>query len=168
MIDFFGAYYSITNTFDDPTDYRHGQPILYGAPRLHFIQCAPDVFYIRLAKDEMENDTAAEFVCDMTLWSADNQPAAYQYMMTGDKSGLHPVTQAIIAQDEAAGIDTEDIVEMRAGIMTMEFLGFVPGHVFMVKPELAGNNEIEMEGETVIVPRFAPGSWYDLDNPEFI
>ena len=168
MIDFFGAYYSIINTFDDPTDYRHGQPTLYGAPRLHYIQCAPDVYYIRLAKDEMENDTQAEFVCDMTLWSADNQPAAYQYMMTGDKSELHPVTQAIIAQDEVSGIDTEDIVEMRAGIMTTEFLGFVPGHVFMVRPELAGNNEIEMEGETVIVPRFAPGSWYDLDNPEFI
>ena len=168
MIDFFGAYYSITNTFDDPTDYRHGQPILYGAPRLHFIQCAPDVYYIRLAKDEMDNDTAAEFICDMTLWSADNQPAAYQYMMTGDKSGLHPVTQAIIAQDEVAGIDTEDIVEMRAGIMTTEFLGFVPEHVFMVRPDLAGSDEIEMEGETVVVPRFAPGSWCDLDNPEFI
>ena len=89
-------------------------------------------------------------------------------MMTGDKSGLHPVTQAIIAHDEAAWIDTEDIVEMRAGIMTTEFLGFVPEHVFMVRPDLAGSDEIEMEGETVVVPRFAPGSWYDLDNPEFI
>ncbi len=168
MIDYFGAYYTITNTFDDPTDYRHGQPILYGAPRLHFIQCAPDVFYIRLAKDEMENDTQAEFVCDMTLWSADNQPAAYAYTMTGDKSWLHPVTQAIVAQDEAAGINTEDIVEMRAGIMTAEFLGFVPNQVFVVRPDLAGSDEIEVEGETVPIPRFNPGSWYKLDNSEFL
>ena len=163
MIDYFGAYYAVTNTLNDPADYRHGQPILYGAPRLHYIQCTPEVYYIRLAKDEMDNDTAAEFVCDMTLWSADNQPAAYVYMMTGDKSGLHPVTQAIIAHDEANGLAAEDIVEARAGIMTTEFLGFVPGHVFMVRPELAGNDEIEVEGEKVSVPRFNPGDWYTID-----
>lgn len=168
MIDYFGAYYAVTQTFNDPTDYRHGQPILYGAPRLHYIKCTPDVYYIRLAKDEMDNDTSAEFVCDMTLWSADNQPAAYAYMMTGDKSGLHPVTQAIIAQDEAAGIDVEDIVEARAGIMTTEFLGFVPQHVFMVRPELDVNDDIEVEGEIASVPRFNPGDWHEMDNPEFL
>lgn len=167
-MNYFGAYYTVTNTFNDPTDYRHGQPILYGAPRLHYIQCTPDVYYIRLAKDEIENDTAAEFVCDMTVWSADNQPAAYQYMMSGDKSGLHPVTQAILAQDEVNGIDTEDIVEMRAGIMTTEFLGFVPSHVFMVRPELADSDEIEIEGEAIQVVRFNPGNWHKLDNPEFL
>lgn len=89
-------------------------------------------------------------------------------MMSGDKSGLHPVTQAIITQDEVSGIDTEDIVEMRAGIMTMEFLGFVPSHAFMVRPELAGSDEIEVEGEIVSVPRFSPGNWCGLDNPEFL
>lgn len=168
MIDYFGAYYAVTDTFNDPADYRHGQPILYGAPRLHYIKCAENVYYIRLAKDEMDNDTAAEFVCDMTLWSADNQPAAYAYTMTGDKSGLHPVTQAIIAQDEAAGIGVEDIVESRAGIMTTEFLGFIPGHVFLMRPELALDDEIEVEGEKVSVPRFNTSDWYAIDNTEFL
>ena len=168
MIDYFGAYYSCSNTLDKPGDYFHGSPVLYGAPRLHFIQCAPDVFYIRLAKDEMDNDTAAEFVCDMTLWSADNQPAAYKYMMTGDKSGLHPVTQAIITQDEAAGVNTEDVVEMRAGIMTTEFLGFVPNHAFMVRPDLVGSVTIETEEGPVEDPIFKSGNWYLIDNPEFL
>ena len=30
------------------------------------------------------------------------------------------------------------------------------------------SDEFSVGGETVAVPRFAPGSWYELDNPEFI
>ena len=33
---------------------------------------------------------------------------------------------------------------------------------------LAGVDEIEVEGETVPIPRFNPGSWYAIDNPEFL
>ena len=168
----FGAYYTVTSTFNDPTDYRHGQPILYGSPRLHYIQCAPGVFYIRLAKDPAETlldiDTHGEFLCDFRLDSADGQTLALTYMLTGDKSGFHPVTQALIAQDEADGLDRESIIEKRAGIMTAEFLGFTPQHVFMVRPELAGADEIEVDGETVAVPRFRVGSWHADDNPEFL
>ena len=65
-------------------------------------------------------------------------------------------------------IDVEDIVESRAGIMTTEFLGFVPGHVFMARPDLAGADEIEVDGETVSVPRFHAGNWFEIDNPEFL
>ena len=65
-------------------------------------------------------------------------------------------------------IDVEDIVESRAGIMTTEFLGFVPGHVFMVRPELALDDEIEVEGDTVSAPRFNPGDWDAIDNSEFL
>ena len=167
----FGAYYAITETFDDPADYRHGQPVLYGSPRLHYIRCSEDVFYIRLAKDPAEAlldiDTKGEFLCDFRLDSADDQTLAQTYMLTGDTSKFHPVTQAIIAGDEAAGLDSEQIIERRAGIMTSEFLGFTPNHVFLVRPDLAGSVEVEVEGETVSVPRFRPGSWYHLDNPEF-
>ena len=60
------------------------------------------------------------------------------------------------------------VIERRAGIMTVEFLGFVPAHVFMVRPELALSDEIEVDGEAVSVPRFQPGSWYVEDNPEFV
>ena len=167
----FGAYYAITETFNDPADYRHRQPVLYGSPRLHYIRCSEDVFYIRLAKDPQEAlldiDKFGEFICDFRLDSADGQTLALTYMLTGDTSGFHPVTQQIIEQDEADGLTREQIIERRAGIMTSEFLGFVPAHVFMVRPELALSDEIEVEGEMVSVPRFQPGSWYLSDNPEF-
>ena len=38
----------------------------------------------------------------------------------------------------------------------------------MVRPELAENDEIEVEGETITIPRFNPGDWYEIDNPEFL
>ena len=168
----FGAYYTVTETFNDPADYRHGQPILYGSPRLHYIQCAPGVFYIRLAKDPqealLEIDTKGEFLCDFRLDSADGQTLALGYMLTGDTSGMHPVTQALITQDEADGLGREQVIEKRAGIMTAEFLGFTPQHVFEVRPELAGADEVMVDGETVEISRFKPGSWYTEDNPEFL
>ena len=168
----FGAYYDIAQTLDKPGDYFHGAPILYGSPRLHYIQCAPGVFYIRLAKDEQERlldiDTHGEFLCDFRLDSADGQTLALTYMLTGDTSGFHPVTQAIIVADESEGLDRETIIEKRAGIMTAEFLGFTPAHEFEVRPDLAGADEIVVDGETVSVPRFRPGSWYVEDNPEFM
>lgn len=168
----FGAYYAIDQTLDKPGDYLHGAPILYGSPRLHYIECAPDVYYIRLAKDPqealLEIDKAGEFLCDFRLDSADWQTLALAYMLTGDTSGFHPVTQAIIAADEAAGLSREVIIERRAGIMTSEFLGFTPEHVFEVRPDLAGADEIEVDGGTVGVPRFRAGSWYTEDNPEFL
>lgn len=168
----FGAYYAIASTLDKPGDYLHGAPILYGSPRLHYIQCAPGVFYIRLAKDPAEAlldiDKAGEFLCDFRLDSADGQTLALTYMLTGDTGGLHPVTQAIIAADEADGLDREQIIERRAGIMTAEFLGFVPAHVFMVRPDLAGANEDFVDGQIVEIPRFHAGSWFADDNPEFL
>lgn len=168
----FGAYYAIASTLDKPGDYLHGAPILYGSPRLHYIQCAPGVYYIRLAKDPQEAlldiDTHGEFLCDFRLDSADGQTQALAYMLTGDKSGFHPVTQQIIAMDEAAGLDREAIIERRAGIMTSEFIGFVPAHVFEVRPELARADEVTVDGETVSVTRFRPGSWHVEDNPEFL
>ena len=175
----FGAYYTITEVFNDPTDYRHGQPVLYGSPRLHYIRCSEDVFYIRLAKDPQEAlldiDKAGEFLCDFRLDSADGQTLAMTYMLTGDTSGMHPVTQTLIAQDEAEGLDREAIIEKRAGIMTVEFLGFVPAHVFEVRPELAEVDVIEIdsgsiwvENEVIFVPRFSPGNWHIEDNPEFL
>ena len=168
----FGAYYAIDQTLDKPGDYMHGAPILYGSPRLHHIQCAPGVFYIRLAKDDAERlldiDTKGEFICDFRLDSADGQTLALGYMLTGDTNGFHPVTQAIIAMDEAEGLDREQVIERRAGIMTSEFLGFVPAHVFMVRPDLAGSDSVEVDGETVEISRFKPGSWYVEDNPEFL
>ena len=168
----FGAYYTTTKTFNDPADYRHGQPVLYGAPRLHYIRCSEDVFYIRLAKDTMERlldvDRYGEFLCDFRLDSADYQTLSLAYMLTGDVSGLHPVTQAIIAMDEATGLDREQVIERRAGIMTAEFLGFTPNHVFTVRPDLAGADEDFVDGQIVEVPRFRVGSWFTDDNPEFL
>ena len=168
----FGAYYAVTQTLDKPGDYLHGAPIMYGSPRLHYIQCAPGIWYIRLAKDPQEAlldiDTHGEFLCDFRLDSADGQTLALLYMLTGETEGFHPITQAIVAMDEAAGLDREQIIEKRAGIMTDEFLGFIPDHVFAVRPDLAGVEEIEVEGETVAVPLFRGGSWYPIDNPEFL
>ena len=170
----FGAYYAIASTFDKPGDYFHGAPILYGSPRLHRIpeECAPGIWYIRLAKDPEEKlldiDRKGEFLCDFRLDSADGQILALTYMQTGDVSGLHPITQAIIGMDEAAGMSREQVIERRAGIMTAEFLGFIPDHVFAVRPDLVGVEEIEVEGETVAVPLFRGGSWYPIDNPEFL
>ena len=89
-------------------------------------------------------------------------------MLTGDTSGFHPVTQALIAADEADGLTTEQIIERRAGIMTVEFLGFVPNQVFLVLPDLAIADEIEIDGEIVVVPKFNPGNWYLEDNHEFL
>jgi len=92
-------------------------------------------------------DLKGEFLCDFRLDSADGQTLALTYMLTGDKSGFHPVTQAIIAADEADGLDREQIIERRAGIMTSEFIGFTPAHVFMVRPDLALSDEIEVDGQ---------------------
>lgn len=167
----FGAYYAIATTLDKPGDYFHGFPILYGSARLHHIQCVPGVWYIRLAKDEHEAlldiDIKGEFLCDFRLDSADGQTLALGYMLTGDISGMHPVTQMIVAMDELEGMTREQIIERRAGIMTTEFLGFTPAHVFMVRPEFAGSDEDFVDGQIVETPRFRPGSWYELDNPEF-
>lgn len=168
----FGAYYAIAETLDKPGDYFHGAPILYGSPRLHYIQCAPGLYYIRLAKDHAEAlldiDKAGEFLCDFRLDSVDRQLTAQDYLLAGDKSGLHFVTQALIAQDEADGLAREQVIERRAGIMTSEFLGFTPEHVFEVRPELAVADEVVVDGETVSVPRFRPGNWYVEDNSEFL
>jgi len=167
----FGAYYTITTIFNDPTDYRHNQPILYGSPRLHYIKCALDVYYIRLAKDPEEKlldiDLKGEYLCDFQLDSVDGQTLALTYLLTGDKSGLHPVTQQTLEMDEAQGLDREHVINLRAGILSAEFLGFVPAHVFMVRPELIGSDEVVVEGEIINIPRFNGGSWWQLDNPEF-
>jgi len=170
----FGAFYSITETFQgEPNDWRNGQPILYGAPRMHYIKCCEGVYYIRLAKDLQDKllsvDTQGEFLCDFTLASADSQAIAMQYMQSGDKSAMHPVTQMILAMDETDDApDYEEILTRRGGITTAEFLGFVPAHVFMVRPELAGVTVTEFDGEMIEVPVFDGGSWYLLDNPEFL
>ena len=101
------------------------------------------------------------------LYAVDDQAGAITYLINGSKTSFHPVTQQIIAMDEAQGLDREQVINLRAGIMSIEFLGFVPGHVFMVRPDLAGNDEITVEEETISTPRFNPGNWYLLDNPEF-
>lgn len=165
---YFGAYYLCPNVFNgEAGDYRNGQPILHGAPRLHYIKCSADVYYIRLAKDFIF-DSKGEFICDTTVWTADDETNALNFMNGGDLTSFHPVTQMILGMDLEAGIDREDILESRAGIMMQSFLGFVPEHVFMVRPELGVVDEVEVEGETVQVPRFNPGSWYGADNPEFL
>ena len=168
----FGAYYTVTETFNDPSDYRRGQPILYGSPRLHYIKCSDDVYYIRLAKDPEEKlldiDTKGEFLCDFRLDAVDGQSLALTYMLTGNKDDFHPVTKQIVEMDEGSGLSLEDIINNRAGIMSKEFLGFVPEHVFMVRPDLNGFNEIEVEGELIKTPKFNSGNWYLIDNPEFL
>lgn len=170
QIDYFGAYYHCPETFtnpDDPNDYRNGQPILHGAPRLHYIKCANDVYYVRLAKDFIF-DPKGEFICDTTIWIADDETNALNFVNGGELDAFHPVTQMILAADLETGLNREDILEIRAGIMMQSFLGFVPAHVFMVWPELAGSDEIEVDGGTVEIPRFRPGSWFVTDNPEFL
>lgn len=168
----FGAYYRISAIYDNPGDYFHGFPILYGSPRLHYIKCAPGVYYIRLAKDLGEKlfdiDTKGEFLCDFSLGSVDEQSLAIAYLTTGEKSGLHPVVQQIITMDEANGLDHEQVLNLRAGIMSKEFLGFVPTHVFMVMPELSDTDVVETEDGPIEIPRFNGGSWYADDNYEFL
>lgn len=176
-IDYFGAYYHCPETFtnpDDLNDYRNGQPILNGTPRLHYIKCANDVFYVRLAKDYLEHDKNGEFACDTTVWTADDETNAIAFVnANSDLSAFHPVTQDILQRDLDANIPREDILESRAGIMMQPFLGFVAAHVFMVRPDLQGTDQITvttLEGttETVEVPRFTPASWERYDNPEFL
>ena len=84
----FGAYYSISEVFQGETgDYRNGQPILYGFPRLHYIQCAPGIYYIRLAKDLegklQDIDVNGEFVCDFSLSNVEEQVHALAYLAIG-------------------------------------------------------------------------------------
>lgn len=164
--DYFGAFYS-TLTHDDD-----GLPILWGAARQHSEQRNAPVSYVRLAFEIPPqlntNDPSGEFVADMTVWSADTQQSMLAFVATGDVTSFHPVTQAMIAQDEADGLTREQVIERRAGIMTAEFLGFVPAQVFEVRPELAGADEVVVDGETVSVPRFRPGNWHVEDNPEFL
>lgn len=164
--DYFGAFYSTPAHDDD------GLPILWGAARQHSEQRNAPVSYVRLAFEIPSqlntDDQAGEFIADMTVWSADGQKNMLAFVATGDVSSFHPVTQAMIAQDLAHGLTREEIVDKRALIMSPEFLGFCPQHVFMVRPELAGSDEIEVDGETVSVPRWRPGGWWALDNPEFV
>ena len=165
---YFGAYYRCPATFQgEAGDYRHGQPLLYGAPRLHYIKCSPDVYYIRLAKDFIF-DPHGEFICDTTVWTADDETNALAFVNGGDLSAFHPVTQMILTADLETGLDREDILESRAGIMMRTFLGFVPNHVFMVRPDLVGSVTIETEEGPMEDPIFKPGNWYLIDNPEFL
>lgn len=171
QIDYFGAYYHCPKTFtnpDDPNDYRNGQPILHGTPRLHYIKCTDDVYYVRLAKDFIF-DPKGEFICDTTIWIADDETNALNFVNgSDDLSHFHPVAQTILQADLDAGLSREDILEIRAGIMMQSFLGFVPAHVFMARPELAIIDNIEVDGETISVSRFNTGNWYSMDNPEFL
>jgi len=167
-IAYFGAYYHCPDIFNgDPGDYRNGQPILHGAPRLHYIKCSDDVYYVRLAKDFI-HDPNGEFICDTTVWAADDETNALNFVNGGGLDAFHPVTQMILGMDLEAGLEREDILELRAGIMMQSFLGFVPQHVFMVRPELAGADSIETEDGPIQVNKFNPGSWYELDNQEFM
>lgn len=168
-ISYFGAYYHCHSIFQgEPGDYRNGQPILHGTPRLHYIKCTDDVYYVRLAKDYLEHDKHGEFICDSTVWSTDDETNALNFVNGGELDAFHPVTQMILAADLEAGLEREDILELRAGIMMQSFLGFVPQHVFTVRPELAGADSLETEDGFIQVNKFNPGSWYELDNPEFM
>lgn len=171
-IDYFGAYYSITELYNG-TEYPHlaGAPILYGQPRLHFIKCAEYteegiqkyVFYIRLAKDYLEHDKYGEFMCDMTTMSVDDQTNIINFLNgSEDLSVFHPVTQQILDYDMKNNIPLEDIIETRTGIMSKEFLGFVPNHVFMINPELSEITEEiytdEQKNEIILkIPKFNSG-----------
>lgn len=161
-ISYFGAYYHCPEIYvnpEDPNDYRNGQPILHGAPRLHYIKCAHDVYYVRLAKDYLAHDKHGEFACDATVWSADDETAALSFVNgNDDMSHFHPITQTILQADLSANIPREDILEERAGIMVQTFLGFVASHVFMIRPDLGGFDEIETEGEILKIPRFNKGN----------
>ena len=174
-IDYFGAYYHCPNVFQgEAGDYRNGQPILHGAPRLHYIKCTDDVYYVRLAKDYLEHDKHGEFACDTTVWTVDDEINAMSFVNGNDDlSVFHPVTQMILGMDLEAGIDREDILEARAGIMMQSFLGFVPQHVFMVRHELGVVDEVEVINDDGVVTvlnieHFNSGNWYSIDNPEFI
>ena len=168
----FGAYYTITNVLNDPTSYFHGFPILYGSARLHHIKCASDIYYIRLAKDLNEQlfdiDVNGEILCDFFPLSVDTQVHALNYLATGSKTNLHPVTQQVISIDESKDFDKEQILSRRAGIMSLEFLGFTPAHVFMVRPELDGTDLVDTAQGPIEVKRFNAGSWYQIDNPEYL
>lgn len=140
-------------------------------PFRYYTPESPGVCYIRLAKDErdqLEHDRHGEFRCDFTLESAESQTLAMSYLTTGDVSGLHPVTQGIIAYDESRLLDRETILEMRAGIMSAEFLGFTPKHVFMVRPELEGVEIDIVDGENVYNKLFQCSDQWMKDNPEWI
>ena len=168
-ISYFGAYYSCPNVFQgEAGDYRNGQPILHGAARLHYIKCSDDVYYVRLAKDYLEHDKQGEFMCDATVWTEDDETNALAFVNGAELDSFHPVTQAILAADLETGLDREDILETRAGIMMQSFLGFVPAHVFMQRPELSGTTVVETEDGPVQINNFNTGSWYMLDNPEFM
>lgn len=147
----FAAFYSIDSVSEN------GDPILYGSPKMHHHKCCDGVYCIILAKDEEDRlfgiDVKGEFLCDFGLFSADSQTNILKYMNTGEKSSFHPVTQQILSFDESENLDAESIVLKRAGIMSKEFLGFIPAHVFMVRPELEEN--------------FQPGNWAEIYNPEF-
>lgn len=166
--NYFGAYYKVEGIFNAEGDYRDKQPILHGAPRLHYIKCTDDIYYIRLVKDDIY-DPKGEFICDVTVWTADEQEMVLNFLNgSDDLSVFHPVTQQIIQYDLSLGIDRETIIDTRAGIMLSSFLGFVPSHVFMIYPELQNPTIINIDGEDIEIPKFNNGSWYLLDNPEFL
>ena len=146
-LDLFDAYYLVSEFTTD------GRPYLFGTARGHFVRVHPDVCLIRMAKDELPNDTKGTIRCDYTLDAADPESISFAYALfqdiNADRSGLHPVAAALVEEDIADGLNAEQIIELRGGIICAEFLGFTEEHVKMVRPQYFEAREIEVDGVVI-------------------
>lgn len=139
--NFFGGYYIA------PID---AQNIFYGIEVYHSVRCGTFIdtdgstkalMHYALCKDNLPDTQGKQCeMCDFALLygDLDNRPIMAA-LMTDPASAMalvHPAVGALLLEDFAAGLDAFAIVELRAGVLVPEFLGFTLGQVLANRPDI--------------------------------
>lgn len=154
--DFFGAYYMLPET---------SGKVFYGADILHAYNCGRflkdgvqyTLWFMQFCKDDLP-DTQGRWqeMLDFSLLFSDldKQPivAALLQDPVYAMTVMSPVAAELVRDDLDDGLDAFDILDLRAGILVPEFLGFTLEQVLAWKPEVMQYIESTEDGVTTVVP----------------
>lgn len=138
--NFFSAYYSA-----DPANPR----IFRGIEVYHSVDCGRYIdngveralMHYTLCKDDLPDTQGRNCeMCDFSLFDSDLdiQPIMMA-LMTDPASAMalvHPVVAQLLMQDFENGVSAFEIVELRAGVLVPEFLGFTLAQVLAWLPDI--------------------------------
>ena len=133
--DFFdGLYLTAQPDVVDGTRCMHVEPPLF--PPVEYEGKAVYVVRVWRSKQLLDDDQALPIeTCDASLFSADQLKDIWDAIESGDLSSLALSAQFLIAQDIAAGLDTETIMHRRGGLIG-DFIGFTVEEARQFKPDL--------------------------------
>lgn len=133
--DFFdGIYLTTQPDVVDGTRCMHPEPPLF--PPVEYEGRKVYVVRVWRSKQLLDDDPALPIeTCDSSLFSADQLKEIWSAIESNDLSSLAPSAQFLIAQDIAAGLDTETIMQRRGGLIG-DFIGFTVEEARQFKPDL--------------------------------